>query len=83
MKGWIAQNFGPAGAAKLAARQTREVFDRLKRLPQIMDDVEHFLQTERYRNSTATVQNRPPWWAWFSLVIILASVAGLTIAQFA
>ncbi len=83
VKGWIAQNFGPAGAAKLAARQTREVFDRLKRLPQVMDDVEHFLQTERYRNSTATVQNRPPWWAWFSLVIILASVAGLTIAQFA
>ncbi|MEL6663760.1 MAG: AarF/UbiB family protein, partial [Pseudomonadota bacterium] len=35
--GWVRSQLGPAGAAKLAAKNAREVTDRLKRLPQMMD----------------------------------------------
>lgn len=83
VKGWIARNLGPAGAAKLAAREVREVTERLKRLPQVMDDFETFLRTSAARNGAETVQSGPPWWGWFALVVSLAAITGLTVAQFA
>jgi ubiquinone biosynthesis protein len=83
VKGWIAQNFGPSGAAKLAARQTREVTERLKRLPYVMDAFEDFLERDRVREAADTTPAGPPWWAWFGLAISLAAIAGLTISQFA
>lgn len=82
VKAWIAQNFGPAGAAKLAAQNIREVADRLKRLPEIMDRFEESLARKEDTQGPAD-RNGPPWWACFGLVIALAAIAGLTAAQFA
>ena len=83
VKGWITQNFGPAGAAKLAAGQVREVTERLKRLPHVMDAFETFLERDRAAEIEAARRSGPPWWAWFGLTISLAAIAGLTLAQFA
>lgn len=82
VKSWISENFGPAGAAKLAARNLREVADRLKRLPDVMDRFEESLEREKAQPAPPANQG-PPWWGWFGLVIVLAGIAGLTIAQFA
>ncbi len=72
---WIRTEFGPAGAAKLAVRQAREVGDRLKRLPEVMDKLEAALD-ER----AATTPARPgprvrfaPWWGWFLFWLLLAA----------
>lgn len=83
VKKWIADNFGPAGAAKLAAQNIRDVADRLKRLPDVMDRFEASLVQTECNEGATTVQRAPPWWAWFGLVVTLAAIAGLTIAQFA
>ena len=82
VKSWISENFGPAGAAKLAARNFREVADRLKRLPEVMDRFEESLEREAPK-PVVPEDPGPPWWAWFGLVIVLAGIAGLTVAQFA
>lgn len=82
VKSWITENFGPAGAAKLAARNVREIAERLKRLPEVMDRFEESLQYHS-NGVPETFQNRAPWWAWFGLVGVLAAIAGVTIAQFA
>lgn len=82
VKGWIAQNFGPAGAAKLAARQAREVTDRLKRLPHVMDAFEDFLETERVRGKEPARGAGPSSWPLAGL-IGLAIIAGFALAQFA
>ena len=34
VSGWVRREFGPTGAARLTARNAREVSDRLKRLPE-------------------------------------------------
>ena len=82
VKGWIAQNFGPAGATKLAARQAREVTDRLKRLPHVMDAFEDFLETERARGKEPARGTGPSFWPLAGL-IGLAVIAGFALAQFA
>ena len=83
VKGWIAQNFGPAGAAKLAARNIRDVADRLKRLPDVMDRFETYLEQSNAEMAVKPKPSGPPWWAWFGLVVSLAAIAGVTISQFA
>lgn len=82
VKGWIAQNFGPAGATKLAARQVREVTDRLKRLPHVMDAFEDFLEIERARGKEPVRGQGPSFWPLAGL-IGLAVIAGFALAQFA
>ena len=82
VKTWITENFGPAGAAKLAARNIREIAERLKRLPDVMDRFEESLEM-RSETSPEPARNQPPWWAWFGLAVSLAAIAGLTIVQFA
>ncbi|WP_084397399.1 2-polyprenylphenol 6-hydroxylase [Henriciella aquimarina] len=83
VKRWISENFGPAGAARLAARNIRDVADRLKRLPEVMDRFEASLAEPDAQMANVNQTGRPPWWAWFGLVIILAGIAGLTAVQFA
>jgi len=80
---WITENFGPVGAAKLAARSVRDIADRLKRLPDVMDRFEHFLETSNDAGPVQAKPAGPPWWAWFGLTIAIAAIAGLTISQFA
>ena len=61
---------------------------RLATPPRISEkDVEKYGATpvcEREKAQPAPPANQgPPWWGWFGLVIVLAGIAGLTIAQFA
>ncbi|MEQ9315946.1 MAG: AarF/UbiB family protein, partial [Henriciella sp.] len=83
VKRWITENFGPAGAAKLATRNIRDVADRLKRLPEVMDRFETYLDQSNQALTHPPKPSGPPWWAWFGLVVVLAGIAGLTISQFA
>ncbi len=83
VKTWIARNLGPAGAAKLATESVREVTDRLKRLPQVMDEFEGFLAANRTPGMRVDVKKPVPWWGWFGLILALAAIGGLTAIQFA
>lgn len=81
---WVKTEFGPAGAAKVIANTAREVSDRLKRLPEIMDRFEAQLiepqippipQRERFA----------PWWGWFLFIFfmsLLTLLAVLTLGDF-
>ncbi|MEM9740157.1 MAG: AarF/UbiB family protein [Pseudomonadota bacterium] len=75
VEGWVKSQLGPAGAAKLAARNARELTDRLKRLPEIMDKFEGFLESQSAPHAPVERERFAPWWAWFGLVIALASLA--------
>lgn len=71
VKDWITQNLGPAGAAKIVAQNVKDVTDRLKRLPQIMDEVEARLTAAE---PAAPARERfAPWWGWMGLVLGLAA----------
>ncbi|MEM1035135.1 MAG: AarF/UbiB family protein [Pseudomonadota bacterium] len=73
VKDWITKNLGPAGAGKLILENVKQVTDRLKRLPDVMDQYEASLQTpippipprERFA----------PWWGWMGFVIAMSFVA--------
>jgi len=72
---WIKTEFGPAGAAKLLAGNVREVTDRLKRLPQMMDKLEAALVETSKPAEPEPRRPFAPWWGWFGLVIVLALIA--------
>jgi len=74
VEGWIRRSFGPQGAAKLVAENLREVTNRLKRLPEVMDRFEAFMEHE---TSAPPPEKKPfaPWWGWFGLVVALAGLA--------
>ena len=80
VKEWISQNLGPAGAGKLILENVKQVTDRLKRLPEVMDQYEASLQTpippipprERFA----------PWWGWMGFVIAMSFVALAFISEF-
>ncbi|MEO1553527.1 MAG: AarF/UbiB family protein [Pseudomonadota bacterium] len=74
VKDWITQNLGPAGAAKLVAQNVKDVADRLKRLPQVMDQVE--AQLNKPDPAPLPRERFAPWWGWmgFFLAIIGAIV---------
>ncbi len=75
VKDWITQNLGPAGAAKLVAKNVREVTDRMKRLPEIMDEVEAKLTAPEPQPLPR--ERFAPWWGWlgFFTAIVAAIVA--------
>lgn len=71
--GWIRKSFGPEGAAKLISGNLREVTNRLKRLPEVMDRFEASLEPPP---PPAPLPRRfAPWWGWFGLIAILAGLA--------
>jgi ubiquinone biosynthesis protein len=75
VKDWIAQNLGPAGAAKLVAQNVRDVADRLKRLPEVMDQFEARLNAPE--PELLPRERFAPWWGWmgFFLALVAAIVA--------
>ncbi len=72
VKAWITQNLGPAGFTKLAAQSVKDVTDRLKRLPDIMDQVEQTLTAPPVE---AQVAPRAPWWGWMGFALGLTALA--------
>lgn len=76
VKDWITQNLGPAGAAKLVAQNVKDVADRLKRLPEVMDQVEAKLNAPE--PAPLPRERFAPWWGWFGLIGVLAAIAGLS-----
>ena len=74
VKDWITQNLGPAGAAKLVAQNVKDVADRLKRLPEVMDQFE--AQLNKPDPEPLPRERFAPWWGWmgFFLAIIGAIV---------
>lgn len=75
VKDWITQNLGPAGAAKLVAQNVKEVADRLKRLPEVMDEIEAKLTAPD--PEPLPRERFAPWWGWlgFFLALVAATVA--------
>ncbi len=71
VKDWITQNFGPAGASKLAMSSLRDVTDRLKRLPDIMDKLEANLN----QPAPEPLRRGAPWWAKYGFALSLAGLA--------
>jgi len=73
VKDWITQNLGPAGAAKLIAQNVKDVADRLKRLPDVMDQVE--AQLNKPDPAPLPRERFAPWWGWMGFVLALAAAA--------
>lgn len=75
VKDWITQNLGPAGAAKLVAQNVKDVADRLKRLPDVMDQFEAKLNAPE--PAPLPRERFAPWWGWmgFFLALVAAIVA--------
>lgn len=71
VKDWITQNLGPAGAAKLVAQNVKEVADRLKRLPEVMDEIEAKLTAPD--PEPLPRERFAPWWGWLGLILGLAA----------
>ena len=71
VKDWIAQNLGPAGATRLALSSVRDITDRLKRLPDVMDKLETSLNQPP---PPPPAQPFAPWWGWFGLIATLGAL---------
>jgi ubiquinone biosynthesis protein len=71
VKDWISQNLGPAGAAKLVAQNVKDVTDRLKRLPEVMDQFEAKLNAPD--PAPLPRERFAPWWGWFGLILALVA----------
>lgn len=71
VKDWISQNLGPAGAAKLVAQNVKDVTDRLKRLPEVMDQFEAKLNAPD--PGPLPRERFAPWWGWFGLILALVA----------
>ncbi|MEM7458751.1 MAG: AarF/UbiB family protein [Pseudomonadota bacterium] len=77
VKDWITQNLGPAGAAKLVAQNVKDVADRLKRLPEVMDQFE--AQLNKPEPEPLPRERFAPWWGWMGF--ILAIVGAVVVAS--
>jgi len=71
---WVKNEFGPQGAAKLISGNVREVANRLKRLPQMMDVLENAIVQSAKPVARSRRERFAPWWGWFGLIIILALI---------
>ncbi len=79
VKDWITQNLGPAGAAKLVAQNVKDVADRLKRLPDVMDQFEAKLNAPE--PDPLPRERFAPWWGWFGFFLaILAAIVAVVYA---
>ncbi|MEM6534670.1 MAG: AarF/UbiB family protein [Pseudomonadota bacterium] len=76
VKDWISANLGPAGAARLVSQNLREVTDRLKRLPDMMDRIEASLDEP----PVPAAKNFAPWWGWFGLILGLGAMAAYALS---
>lgn len=79
VKDWITQNLGPAGAAKLVAQNVKDVADRLKRLPDVMDQIE--AQLNKPDPVPPPRERFAPWWGWMGLIVAIA--AAFVVASYA
>ncbi|MEL6567094.1 MAG: AarF/UbiB family protein [Pseudomonadota bacterium] len=79
VEGWVKSQLGPAGAAKLAAKNAREVTDRLKRLPDMMDKFERYLAVQAAPQAPLPRERFAPWWGWFGLIVVLSGIAAFTL----
>ncbi|MFN4024451.1 MAG: 2-polyprenylphenol 6-hydroxylase [Hyphomonas sp.] len=70
---WIRRNLGPEGAVRMVAENIREVTNRLKRLPDVMDRFEKSLEADPAPPPPRA--RFAPWWGWFGLVAVLAGAA--------
>lgn len=75
VESWIRRSFGPQGAAKLVSDNIREVTNRLKRLPEVMDRFEAFMEHELEEAPPPPKKPFAPWWGWFGLAVALAGLA--------
>lgn len=73
VSGWVRRSFGPEGAARLVATNVREVANRLKRLPEVMDRFEASLE-EVSPEPLVVKETFAPWWGWFGFIIALAAI---------
>ncbi|MEM6586216.1 MAG: AarF/UbiB family protein [Pseudomonadota bacterium] len=72
VKDWISQNLGPTGAPKFIAQNVKDVTDRLKRLPAIMDQFEAKLNAPE--PTPAPRERFAPWWGWLGFVVSLGLI---------
>lgn len=77
---WIRRNFGPEGAVRLVAENIRDVANRLKRLPEVMDRFEKSLEAEP--TPPPKPERFAPWWGWFGLIGILGVAAAWAVRGF-
>ena len=79
VKDWITQNLGPAGAAKLVSENVKQVADRLKRLPDIMDRLEAKLTQPE--PAPLPRERFAPWWGWLGFILsLVAAVVAIVYA---
>jgi ubiquinone biosynthesis protein len=79
IEAWMRRNFGPEGAARLISENVREVTNRLKRLPEVMDRFERSLEVEPLPPPAR--ERFAPWWGWFGLVLGLPAIVAWVIHQ--
>jgi len=72
IEGWMRRNFGPEGAVRMITENVRDVTNRLKRLPEVMDRFEKSLEAEP---APPPPQRFAPWWGWFGLIGVLGVAA--------
>lgn len=72
---WVAREFGPVGASKLAQSVASEATNRIKRLPEFMDRVENAL----IQFETPPVPEKPKsnWGVWMLALVLGAALTGL------
>lgn len=73
IEGWMRRNFGPEGAVRMIRENVRDVTNRLKRLPEVMDRFEKSLEAEPAPPPPS--KRFAPWWGWFGLIAVLAIAA--------
>lgn len=79
IEAWMRRNFGPEGAARFITENVREVTNRLKRLPEVMDRFEKSLEAEP---APAPPRERfAPWWGWFGLIVALAATTAWIVQE--
>jgi len=80
IESWMRRNFGPEGAMRMVRDNVREVTNRLKRLPEVMDRFEKSLEAEPA--PAPPPQRFAPWWGWFGLVGVLSVAAAWAVRSF-
>jgi ubiquinone biosynthesis protein len=80
IEGWMRRNFGPEGAVRMITENVREVTNRLKRLPEVMDRFEKSLEVEPA--PPPAPERFAPWWGWFGLIVVLAGLAAWAVRAF-